>query len=105
MQFLCLSQALAEGQSLSLKALHTSVFAVRKNGQVYLYRNRCPHRGVPLNWQPDDFLDDSHSLIRCASHGALFTIEDGQCVAGPCAGKELESVACIENSEGIWADL
>lgn len=105
MQHLCASAALLEGQSVSLKAQGLSLFAIRKQGKVYVYKNRCPHRGVPLNWQPDAFLDDSESLIRCASHGALFTIEEGQCVAGPCEGKELESVFCTEDAEGIWADL
>ena len=105
MQHVCSSADLAEGQSLSLKTPSASLFAVRKEGQVYIYRNQCPHRRVPLNWQADQFLDDSHSLIRCAQHGALFSIEDGQCVAGPCEGKELESVPCREDAQGIWADL
>jgi len=28
-------------------------------------------------------------LIQCATHGALFRIRDGYCVAGPCAGQGL----------------
>jgi nitrite reductase/ring-hydroxylating ferredoxin subunit len=41
-------------------------------GQAYVYLNRCPHRGVGLEWHPDQFLDPSNSLIQCATHGALF---------------------------------
>jgi nitrite reductase/ring-hydroxylating ferredoxin subunit len=26
------------------------LFAVRRGGQVYVYINRCPHRGVGLEW-------------------------------------------------------
>ena len=28
-------------------------------------------------------------MIQCANHGALFVIENGECVAGPCNGKAL----------------
>ncbi|WP_408005462.1 Rieske (2Fe-2S) protein [Pseudomonas huanghezhanensis] len=78
------------------------MLVVRRAGQVYAYQNRCPHRGVPLEWLPDQFLDTSASLIRCATHGALFLIEDGQCIAGPCEGKSLTPVACYEDAEALW---
>ena len=70
-----------------------SVFAVKQQGKIYLYRNQCPHIGVPLEWVEDQFLDPSKSMIQCANHGALFVIENGECVAGPCAGKALTPVA------------
>lgn len=80
--------------SKAIRHNQQSLFAVRWRDQVYLYRNRCPHRGIELQWQPDQFLDDSQSLIQCATHGALFIIESGECVSGPCAGDKLEAVAC-----------
>ncbi|WP_373081058.1 Rieske (2Fe-2S) protein, partial [Zhongshania sp.] len=52
----------------------------------------CPHLGIELNWQENQFLDYDDSLIQCSTHGALFIIENGHCVAGPCMGKELEAV-------------
>jgi len=48
------------------------------------------------------FLDASASLIHCAQHGALFLIESGECVAGPCEGEQLQALACHEDSQGIW---
>ncbi|MCY1188410.1 hypothetical protein D9M73_295170 [compost metagenome] len=80
------------------------ILATRRGGQVFLYRNRCPHRGVPLEWQPDRFLDASASLIQCATHGALFLIETGECIAGPCAGAALTPLHCHEDEQGIWLD-
>ncbi len=71
-------------------------FAVRRDGIAYFYINRCPHRGIPLEWQPDKFLDQSASLIQCATHGALFLIESGECVAGPCAGQASEPCAAAK---------
>ncbi|MEE8263379.1 MAG: Rieske (2Fe-2S) protein, partial [Gammaproteobacteria bacterium] len=40
-------------------------------------------------WVPDQFLDETGNLLQCATHGALFRIEDGFCVAGPCTGASL----------------
>ena len=69
------------------------VIVVRHAGEVRVYRNRCPHRGTPLDWAPDRFLDSSGEHLVCATHGALFRIEDGHCVAGPCAGDALEQLS------------
>ncbi|MDD2057322.1 Rieske (2Fe-2S) protein [Pseudomonas sp. GD03860] len=102
MHFLCLPNELGEGQSRGFVLDDTALFAVRRAGTVYLYQNRCPHRGIPLNWEPDQFLDSSASLITCCRHGALFLIESGECVAGPCAGDHLTALACREDSQGIW---
>jgi nitrite reductase/ring-hydroxylating ferredoxin subunit len=105
MKFLCAPQQLTEGQSRGFLLDGINLLAVRRDGQVYAYRNRCPHRGVPLEWQPDQFLDHSQSMIQCATHGALFLIESGECVAGPCAGQSLKALSCREDSEGVWLKL
>jgi nitrite reductase/ring-hydroxylating ferredoxin subunit len=102
MLLLCPADQLAEGQSRGFEIGGEKLFAVRKDGQVHVYRNRCPHKGISLEWLPDQFLDASASLIQCATHGALFLIDSGECVAGPCAGQSLEALTCMENSEGIW---
>lgn len=67
-------------------------FAVKKEGKLYIYKNSCPHIGVALEWVEDQFLDSSQSMIQCANHGALFVIESGACVAGPCSGQKLTAV-------------
>ncbi len=67
-------------------------FVVRQGDEVFAYQNFCMHVGHPLNWQPDEFLNQDGSLIVCASHGALYAIDTGVCVSGPCPGKELRSV-------------
>lgn len=102
---LCAPDELPEAQSRGFLVEDLQLFAVRKGGEVFVYRNRCPHRGVPLEWQADQFLDPSASLIQCARHGALFLIESGECVAGPCEGEALRSLDCREDGEGIWVDL
>lgn len=102
MKFLCTSAELVDASSRGFEIGGQKVFAVRREGRVYAYQNRCPHRGVGLEWQPDQFLDPSASLIQCATHGALFLIESGECVAGPCAGQSLTALKCREDAQGIW---
>lgn len=65
-------------------------FVVAAENGFYAYRNRCPHTGAPLNWQPNQFLNYENDMIQCALHGALFRIEDGRCLHGPCMGQSLE---------------
>ncbi len=69
-----------------------ALFVVRRGELLMAYKNSCPHTGVNLEWQPDQFLDLSNSYIQCATHGALFRLEDGYCLRGPCAGDALEPV-------------
>ena len=54
--------------------------------------NTCPHQGRRLDYVPGKFLIDKGRLV-CAAHGATFQLEDGLCVAGPCRGEHLTSVA------------
>ena len=92
MSTLCHIDDIPEGKSKGFETDTTPLFAVKKNGQVYIYQNSCPHLGVELNWQEDQFLDRDESLIMCSTHGALFIIEDGHCVAGPCTGENLKAI-------------
>lgn len=67
-------------------------FVVRRGDDVRAYVNHCPHAGFPLNWTPDGFLAPEAPLILCVMHGALFEIDSGECVAGPCPGQRLRSL-------------
>lgn len=101
---LCPSDQLAEDCGKGFEVNGLSLFAVKKRGRVYVYQNRCPHVGLPLNWLPDQFLDPDRELIQCSSHGALFRIDNGQCVAGPCPGRFLRAIACREVNGEIRID-
>jgi nitrite reductase/ring-hydroxylating ferredoxin subunit len=69
-----------------------ALFVVRRGELLAAYKNSCPHTGINLEWQADQFLDLSNSYIQCATHGALFRLEDGYCLRGPCAGDHLQAV-------------
>ena len=68
-------------------------FIVKRHNEIFAYRNVCPHTRAPLNWQADNFLSLDKNYIQCSLHGAIFRIEDGYCVAGPCARQRLTSVS------------
>ena len=63
---------------------------VRRAGEVRAYINHCPHAGHRLDFPPGKFTTPDGAWLRCASHGALFRFEDGECVAGPCSGHHLK---------------
>jgi nitrite reductase/ring-hydroxylating ferredoxin subunit len=67
-------------------------FAVKSEQGIRAYVNRCAHMRLPLNYMPDQFLNYDNSLIQCYVHGALFSKENGYCLAGPCARASLASV-------------
>jgi nitrite reductase/ring-hydroxylating ferredoxin subunit len=100
---LCRLDDIAPGDSNGFVAARTNgerigVLAVRRGGKIYAYVNSCPHTGAPLDFLPGRFLNIDKTLIQCSTHGALFRIEDGVCVKGPCAGKRLAPVAvAVEN--------
>lgn len=65
------------------------IFVIHKDSEFHAFINRCPHKGLNLDWQEDQFLDNEHNFILCANHGALFEIETGHCIHGPCVGAQL----------------
>jgi nitrite reductase/ring-hydroxylating ferredoxin subunit len=82
----------ARGFGVRTVAGPLDIFVVRRGDAVFAYSNHCPHTGGPLDWQPDQFLNLERTLIQCSTHLALFRIEDGRCLAGPCAGQALTAV-------------
>jgi len=69
------------------------IIVVRWGRQVFGYVNKCPHNGVNLDWERNQFLDPNGIRLMCGKHGALFDIGTGACIDGPCKGSSLESVA------------
>jgi len=89
---LCRLDEIADGDA---RAVGFRMFVVRLGGAVRAYVNNCPHTDTPLDWRPGEFLDPGGTMLRCASHGALFRPDDGVCTEGPCRGKRLEAVPVV----------
>jgi len=77
------------------------VLVARRGPAVFAYLNVCPHLGTPLDWTPDRFMTPDGRLLRCATHDARFRVEDGYCIAGPCAGRSLTPVPARVDAEGV----
>ncbi|MES9940010.1 MAG: Rieske (2Fe-2S) protein [Candidatus Thiodiazotropha sp. 6PLUC2] len=95
----------SRGFTIEFNSEVLEILVVRKASRVYAYRNHCPHTGINLEWQPDQFLDLSNNYIQCATHGALFRIEDGICLRGPCAGDALQSIPARIDSGQVLIEL
>ena len=105
MKILCESGALLErGEGLRFEVERAdqrlAAFAIRYEGRVYAYLNRCAHIGVELDWQPGRFFDVDGATLICSTHGATYTPQNGECVAGPCRGKSLTPLS-VREAEGF----
>ena len=75
-------------------------FALRFEGRVVAYINRCAHVPAEMDWQPGEFLDLERRFVLCSLHGASYEPASGHCVGGPCAGGRLISLR-VEERDGL----
>ena len=80
----------SKGLNIDLDDKKLELFIVKKDSQISIYENSCPHTLGPLDWMPDQFLDLDNKYIQCANHGALFEINSGLCIYGPCKNQNLK---------------
>ena len=105
---ICASDALAErGEGVRFELAHRGgavpAFVLRVDGRPVAYLNQCAHVPVELDWNPGRFLDDTGTVIVCATHGAVYDAADGSCVGGPCRGRGLRPLPCRE-TDG-WVEV
>jgi nitrite reductase/ring-hydroxylating ferredoxin subunit len=77
-------------------------FALRFEGRVVAYLNRCAHVPTEMDWQPGEFLDADRRFIVCSMHGAVYEPTSGQCIAGPCAGERLMAIDVVERAGHVY---
>jgi len=89
----------SKGLSIERNGSKLDLFIVRNNSQITVFKNSCPHTQGPLDWSPDQFLDVDSKYIMCANHGALFEMDTGLCIYGPCKKQSLTAIPFkIENN-------
>ena len=106
-EYLCASDALAErGRAQLFDVLWhgepVRAFALRIDGRVVAYINRCLHVPTELDWIPGEFLDADRRHIVCAVHGATYEPHHGRCVGGPCGRGRLTEVRVQEHADGVY---
>lgn len=106
-EFVCESGALAErGRAVVWDVLQwgrpARAFALRFDGRVVAYLNRCVHVPTEMDWQEGEFLDMDQRWIVCSIHGAHYEPQDGRCVAGPCGRGRLTPIATEERDGQVY---
>ncbi|HEY9066119.1 MAG TPA: Rieske 2Fe-2S domain-containing protein [Burkholderiaceae bacterium] len=104
---LCASAELVErGVAHVFDVLHygepARAFALRFDGRVVAYLNRCLHVPAEMDWQPGEFLDSSKEYILCATHGAAYEPQGGRCVGGPCGRGKLTAIEVAERDGQVY---
>ena len=106
-QGLCASAELAErGRAFVFDVLHfrqpARAFALRFDGRVVAYLNRCAHVPAELDWQPGEFLDSEREFILCSIHGAAYDPASGRCAGGPCGRGGLAALRVEERDGQVY---
>lgn len=104
---LCAGHALQErGRAWAWDVLEfgrpVRAFALRFDGAVHAYLNRCAHVPVEMDWQPGDFLDSEQRVILCSIHGAAYAPASGRCVGGPCGRGRLTALRTEERGGTLY---
>ena len=82
----------SRGFELRFNDAPLEIFVVHSNASLRAYVNSCPHTGANLDWQENQFLDLDRAFIQCSTHDALFEIDNGLCIAGPCVNQSLQAL-------------
>ncbi len=77
-------------------------FALRFDGAVVAYLNRCVHVPTEMDWQHGEFLDMDKRWILCSIHGAAYEPADGRCVGGPCGSGRLVALRTEERGGQVY---
>ena len=77
-------------------------FVVRHAQGVAAYINRCAHLALELDWDRGHFFDLNQRDLICATHGALYRVDTGECVGGPCNGTGLEALKVVERGGTVY---
>ena len=85
-------------------AMEVEAFVVNVRGALHAYVNRCRHVPMSLDWVENRFFTADGRFVQCATHGAYYRPETGECVAGPPCGRTLIRVPLRIEGTTIVAD-
>jgi nitrite reductase/ring-hydroxylating ferredoxin subunit len=79
-------------------------FVVNVEGALHAWVNRCRHVPLTMDWVENRFLDDEGFIV-CATHGARYRPDTGECVVGPPLGRALVRVPLRVEGERVIATV
>ncbi|MDR1969638.1 MAG: Rieske 2Fe-2S domain-containing protein, partial [Burkholderiaceae bacterium] len=77
-------------------------FAIRFDGHVHAYLNRCTHLATEMDYRPNRFFDSSGCWLLCATHGAVYAPGTGERVGGPGRGPLVKIETSEEDGVVYW---
>lgn len=106
-RLICESSALADGGDgvrfeIEYFGARAPAFAVRYQGRVHAYLNRCAHVAMELDWREGQFFDLEGRDLICSTHGAVYAASSGRCLGGPCGGTPLVRLQVEERDGRIY---
>ena len=79
-------------------------FVLYYGGAHHAYVNRCRHVPMGLDWVENQFFTEDGRFLQCATHGACYEPETGECVAGPPCGRTLYRIPLRVEGDAILAE-
>lgn len=89
---------------LLISGVEEECFLVNHAGQLHAYINRCSHVPMSLDWVENQFFTEDGQFLQCATHGAHYLPDTGECVSGPPCGKFLTSLKLIIEDGEVRAE-
>jgi nitrite reductase/ring-hydroxylating ferredoxin subunit len=79
-------------------------FLLNWAGEHHAYVNQCRHVPMSLDWVENQFFTEDGCFVQCATHGAFYQPETGECVAGPPCGRSLFRIPLRVEGGAILAE-
>ena len=88
---------------LTIDGREEECFVVNHGGVLCAYVNRCCHVPMTMDWIDNQFMTEDAQFVQCATHGACYLPDTGECVSGPPCGKFLTAVPLEIRGEDVMA--
>ncbi|MGH7966203.1 MAG: Rieske (2Fe-2S) protein [Candidatus Binatia bacterium] len=88
---------------LLVEGREVECFLVNYGDRLFAYINRCRHVPMTMDWVENQFLTEDGRYILCATHGAAYEPETGECIFGPPCGKMLVRVPLTTEEDQVIA--
>ncbi|MEO5633546.1 Rieske (2Fe-2S) protein [Gaiella sp.] len=91
---------LADGELRAATAEGLTLVVARSEGRYVAFETWCSHEECPLS---DGWIEGA--AVRCACHGALFSLTDGTVLEGPALEAIIVVEASVTADERVVADI
>jgi nitrite reductase/ring-hydroxylating ferredoxin subunit len=91
-------------ETTSIQVDYLELLVVNRNGELFLYENKCPHVNDSLDPMGGSVARAAAQMVFCQRHGAEFLSDTGECVSGACLGQFLNVIPFTLSNGDIYLD-